>query len=349
MPRSGDRFARQNRCGPPPEFPPASACSGVVHHLSGPDNRAPAGAGRSRETGPEHDAASGLRPASLSRTLSLFSLRRRVSLPPTARASVRLLGPCFKTGRSGSRSRAKPPTRGTRPDRRTDGAPGGDRPNVRTLRLRGGAGALESLLGPSSTTAIGTERSGPAFLRARCIRPTLSGRHSEPVATRPAPAERRTVDRANALLQPPRREPVSRPRRADGCTRRPWRARAKTVPSRLPSRGFTFSLTLSSECFSTFPRGTCSLSVSRRVFSLRRSLPPALGCILKQPDSRNASSASAPRPYGPDTLYGRRPRSGGLGATDAPRLRPRSIRHNSDRLLGRPDSALGSSRFTRRY
>ncbi|KAH7953277.1 hypothetical protein HPB49_024997 [Dermacentor silvarum] len=33
--RSDDRFARQNRFGPPPEFPLASSCPGIVHHLSG--------------------------------------------------------------------------------------------------------------------------------------------------------------------------------------------------------------------------------------------------------------------------------------------------------------------------
>ena len=31
-----DRFARQNRCEPPPEFPLASPYSSIVHHLSGP-------------------------------------------------------------------------------------------------------------------------------------------------------------------------------------------------------------------------------------------------------------------------------------------------------------------------
>ncbi|KAE8021963.1 hypothetical protein FH972_007806 [Carpinus fangiana] len=58
-----ERFARQYRCGPPPEFPLASPHSGIVHHLSGPDKYA-------------H-----------TRTL----LRRS-----------RLLGPCFKTGQMGS-------------------------------------------------------------------------------------------------------------------------------------------------------------------------------------------------------------------------------------------------------
>ena len=41
MPRFDDRFARQNRCEPPPEFPLASPYPGIVHHLSGPNSHAP--------------------------------------------------------------------------------------------------------------------------------------------------------------------------------------------------------------------------------------------------------------------------------------------------------------------
>ncbi|KAL0745661.1 hypothetical protein Bca101_101851 [Brassica carinata] len=40
MPKFDDRFARQNRCEPPPEFPLASPYSSIVHHLSGPDRHA---------------------------------------------------------------------------------------------------------------------------------------------------------------------------------------------------------------------------------------------------------------------------------------------------------------------
>ncbi|CAG7863016.1 unnamed protein product, partial [Brassica rapa] len=40
IPNSDERFARQYRCGPPPEFPLASPRSGIVHHLSGPDRHA---------------------------------------------------------------------------------------------------------------------------------------------------------------------------------------------------------------------------------------------------------------------------------------------------------------------
>ena len=36
MRRFDDRFARQNRCEPPPEFPLASPYTGIVHLLSGP-------------------------------------------------------------------------------------------------------------------------------------------------------------------------------------------------------------------------------------------------------------------------------------------------------------------------
>jgi hypothetical protein len=36
MPMFDDRFARQNRCEPPPEFPLALPYTGIVHLLSGP-------------------------------------------------------------------------------------------------------------------------------------------------------------------------------------------------------------------------------------------------------------------------------------------------------------------------
>ena len=37
IPKFDDRFARQNRYEPPPEFPLDSPYSGIVHHLSGPN------------------------------------------------------------------------------------------------------------------------------------------------------------------------------------------------------------------------------------------------------------------------------------------------------------------------
>ena len=45
------------------------------------------------------------------------------------------------------------------------------------------------------------------------------------------------------------------------------------------------------------------------VFSLRRSLPPALGCTFKQPDStERAAPHVLRRPHGPCTLFGQRGR-----------------------------------------
>ncbi|KAI8956434.1 hypothetical protein F5Y11DRAFT_361728 [Daldinia sp. FL1419] len=41
MRRFDDRFARQNRCEPPPEFPLASPYPRIVHHLSGPNRLSP--------------------------------------------------------------------------------------------------------------------------------------------------------------------------------------------------------------------------------------------------------------------------------------------------------------------
>ncbi|PIA12638.1 hypothetical protein COEREDRAFT_22961, partial [Coemansia reversa NRRL 1564] len=77
IPRFHDRFARQNRCEPPPEFPLASPYPGIVHHLSGPSLCARA---QSCHPAPHFHYARG------------FS-------NPVTRAQVRLLGPCFKTGR----------------------------------------------------------------------------------------------------------------------------------------------------------------------------------------------------------------------------------------------------------
>ena len=85
-----DRFARQNRCEPPPEFPLASPYSGIVHHLSGPNIHA------LTQTDPRRS-----RPvdgAPCGSHLHSLSLRSWVCHPKT-RTYVRLLGPCFKTGR----------------------------------------------------------------------------------------------------------------------------------------------------------------------------------------------------------------------------------------------------------
>src|ERR1700722_15523208 len=83
-----DRFARQNRCEPPPEFPLASPYSRIVHHLSGRNSHALTQI-LLRTSGSVDGALK-------SSPLRSLSLRVRVFHPNT-RVNVSLLGPCFKT------------------------------------------------------------------------------------------------------------------------------------------------------------------------------------------------------------------------------------------------------------
>ena len=94
IPKSDERFARQYRFEPPPEFPLASPRSGIVHHLSGPDRRAPTRTLHRRSGSASGAAREGL-------PLVSFLAHPRFQNPST-RTHVRLLGPCFKTGRMGS-------------------------------------------------------------------------------------------------------------------------------------------------------------------------------------------------------------------------------------------------------
>ncbi|KAK4372708.1 hypothetical protein RND71_008092 [Anisodus tanguticus] len=91
---SDERFARQYRCGPPPEFPLASPRSGIVHHLSGPDRYAHTRTFLRRSRSVGGAPLRGIPPIS-------FFMRYGFTRPLT-RTHVRLFGPCFKTGRMGS-------------------------------------------------------------------------------------------------------------------------------------------------------------------------------------------------------------------------------------------------------
>ncbi|KAI3481048.1 hypothetical protein L1887_56725 [Cichorium endivia] len=89
-----ERFARQYRCGPPPEFPLASPRSGIVHHLSGPEQAC-------SHSNPSQKIKVGRRCTPLGGSRQSASLRLAGLLHPLTRTHVRLLGPCFKTGRMG--------------------------------------------------------------------------------------------------------------------------------------------------------------------------------------------------------------------------------------------------------
>ncbi|OIV89942.1 hypothetical protein TanjilG_27237 [Lupinus angustifolius] len=94
IPKSDERFARQYRCGPPPEFPLASPRSGIVHHLSGPDRYALTRTLHRRSGSVGGATHKGIPPISF---LAPYGFTC-----PLTRTHVRLLGPCFKTGRMGS-------------------------------------------------------------------------------------------------------------------------------------------------------------------------------------------------------------------------------------------------------
>lgn len=83
------------------------------------------------------------------------------------------------------------------------------------------------------------------------------------------------------------------------------------------------------------------------VFSLRWSLPPALGCNLKQPDSKNV-----PVFRRTGRLTGLAPALGvaAFKRTWASGRRKRAVPNTTVRSAATAtDSVLGSSRFTRRY
>ena len=83
---SDERFARQYRFELPSRFPVTSLCTSIVHHLSGPNIRALV----------REDTLPAMRPEGLTR----FELPSHWSFNySNTRTHIRLLGPCFKTGR----------------------------------------------------------------------------------------------------------------------------------------------------------------------------------------------------------------------------------------------------------
>jgi len=149
--------------------------------------------------------------------------------------------------------------------------------------------------------------------------------NTDPCPTRPTHADQRPVYSGN-----------------NQCNRVPGRTRGDTISS-LSTISSTFHSLF--KVLSIFPSRYLFAIGLPSVFSLRWDLPPALGWILKQPDS-----AKAPR--GVTTVAGRRgshplrrPFPGNLGP---PRHRERFSRLQ---FAGRRPEIfkLGSSRFARRY
>ncbi|KAH9802217.1 hypothetical protein KPL71_001290 [Citrus sinensis] len=214
-----ERFARQYRCGPPPEFPLASPRSGIVHHLSGPDRHAHTRTllRRSRSVGgaPARDPANQL-PCAL-----------RVYWPVDSHTcqtpwSVFQDGP---NGEPAGRCRERAGARST---------PKGARCQPRSRRRR-----LHRLI------------EGPGL-----------GRRRNPHRSAPR-ADRRTGSRRSASDRG-----------------------ASPAPIRFPPDNFKHSLTLFSKSFSSFPRGTCLLSVSRPYLALDGIYRPIWAAFPNNPTRR---------------------------------------------------------------
>lgn len=129
---------------------------------------------------------------------------------PSTRTHVRLLGPCFKTGRMGS-------------------------PQVKAWSTR----------------------------MARHVQATRASHHDQgDDMTTCMPTTRDLI--AAMIRFDPRHKPTGRPvYNRSTCGRG-----ASSTPIRFPPDNFKHSLTLFSKSFSSFPRGTCSLSISRPYLAL---------------------------------------------------------------------------------
>ncbi|CAN6588588.1 unnamed protein product [Malus baccata var. baccata] len=217
-----ERFARQYRCGPPPEFPLASPRSGIVHHLSGPDRHA--------------------------RTRTLLRRSRSVG---------------------GATPRGIPPVSFLTPY-------GFDRPLTRTHVQTPWSvfqdGPNGELAGRRRERAVAEARLDGARCPPRSRRRRLLGRINSPGFGR-----RRNPRRS-------RPEPIGGP----ACDRSTSDRGASPAPIRFPPDNFKHSLTLFSKSFSSFPRGTCLLSVSRPLFSLGQNLPPDGAAFPNNPTRRTA-------------------------------------------------------------
>jgi hypothetical protein len=113
---------------------------------------------------------------------------------------------------------------------------------------------------------------------------------------------------------------------------------------RFPPGNFKHSLTLFSKSFSSFPRGTCSLSVSRPYLALDGIYHPIRAAFPNNPTRRQRLVVrQGPGPTGLSPSPA--PPSRGLGP--GPSLR--TLLQTTIRQAGPSIFMLGSSRFARRY
>ena len=239
------------------------------------------------------------------------SLCRGVSKGPLTRGPVRLLGPCFKTGRAGAQLRSA--TRGAT-CRLT--APAASRPSATTenserrggLRGTGGAAPPEGggrgsrpFLGNSvgvATDAISSpeEPEGPrrSYLR-RCLRPTWV-----------AGPERRVREKCTRRPPPPGAARSLRIRDRAGTAADALNLHGP-VPRVLPVCFLAVSRPLELSLQSSFQLSLTVLVCYRSrasILALDGVHHPSLGSIPKLPDSWWLQALETRRPNGPDTRSG---------------------------------------------
>lgn len=101
IPKSYERFARQHRYRPPPGFPRASPCSGIVHHLSGPNRHTLTQPTGGRSVLGKYIVIHIVCTPQMQMLHLPFSTREVLIIKVwylLPCASVWLLGPCYKTG-----------------------------------------------------------------------------------------------------------------------------------------------------------------------------------------------------------------------------------------------------------
>ena len=210
------------------------------------------------------------------------------------RAHVRLLGPCFKTGRTGNRPiRHRPQADSGSRSRRTSAVSGHSRESPQIERSH------ETTVPPPAST-----KSSSVRRRANAFRVY----NTEPLRDRPPSPEASDRRRTGHGVPPAESAPVDRAIRraaplADATTRRPPCRRVESDGRTLRSSPFAskrFHVLLNSlfKVLFNFPSRYLFAIGLVSVFSLRWSLPPALGCIIKQPDSEDVAGESVRRRRG---------------------------------------------------
>ena len=219
------------------------------------------------------------------------------------RAHVRLLGPCFKTGRMGCRLNRH------RPYALTPEDPDPDRPQSESTAKQ--SSPVERAEEARLRRRGGEFLSLPAGQRdRRAITPTSedAGHLLEALLTASKPVAAlspRKVHPPTAAAPGGRSERIRLPRPQPN-------GKVEFRGSTLRSHPFTskrFHVLLNSlfKVLFNFPSRYLSAIGLVSVFSLRWSLPPTLGCILKQPDSKEAPSKDQGRRRGLTPALGKAP------------------------------------------